>query len=80
MYAFPQLRDLSSTYCIYNFLGRNKEARDAARASLGQPAWTVGKDPKVSRIKWTTLSSYSYRNLSSRIIVVCLTCHGSGSD
>mmetsp|Transcript_22782 Transcript_22782/g.22011 ORF Transcript_22782/g.22011 Transcript_22782/m.22011 type:complete len:370 (+) Transcript_22782:93-1202(+) len=24
--------------------GREKEARDAARASLGQPAWTVGKD------------------------------------
>jgi hypothetical protein len=25
--------------CIY--IGREKEARDAARASLGQPAWTV---------------------------------------
>jgi hypothetical protein len=28
--------------------GREKEARDAARASLGQPAWTVGKDKQVS--------------------------------
>jgi hypothetical protein len=41
-----------STLRVYNsylsLLGRNKEARDAARASLGQPAWTVGKDPKVS--------------------------------
>lgn len=27
--------------------GREKEARDAARASLGQPAWTVGKDAQV---------------------------------
>ena len=30
--------------------GREKEARDAARASLGQPAWTVGKDAQVR--KW----------------------------
>lgn len=76
MYAFPQLHYLSSTYCISNFLGRNKEARDAARASLGQPAWTVGKDPKVSRIKWMTLSSYLYRDLPSRIIVVWFIGHG----
>lgn len=27
--------------------GREKESRDAARASLGQPAWTVGKDAQV---------------------------------
>ena len=79
MNAFPQLRDLSFTCCIYNFLGRNKEARDAARASLGQPAWTVGKDPKVSRMKWTMLSFYLYRNRFSRIaFVVWLT--GPGSD
>jgi hypothetical protein len=31
--------------------GRGKEARDAARASLGQPAWTVGKDQSVSKIR-----------------------------
>ena len=78
MNAFPQLRDLSVAYCVYIFSGRNKEARDAARASLGQPAWTVGKDPKVSRIKWTMLSSYLYRNRFSRIaFVVWLTGHGS---
>ena len=29
--------------------GREKEARDAARASLGQPAWTVGKDAQVRK-------------------------------
>ena len=28
-------------------IGRDKEARDAARASLGQPAWTVGKNQKA---------------------------------
>jgi hypothetical protein len=27
--------------------GRKREARDAARASLGQPCWTVGKNQKV---------------------------------
>ena len=31
-------------------LGRGKEARDAARASLGQPAWTVGRNLKVNSI------------------------------
>jgi hypothetical protein len=37
-------------HLVYMYLetGRGKEARDAARASLGQPAWTVGKDQSVS--------------------------------
>jgi hypothetical protein len=46
--------------------GREKEARDAARASLGQPAWTVGKDAQVR----TALFFLVY--LSRRMICVLI--------
>lgn len=46
--------------------GREKEARDAARASLGQPAWTVGKDAQVCAV---------FFSVRVGVILSFLPCH-----
>lgn len=54
------------------FLGREKEARDAARAALGQPAWTVGKDSKVIPVEILMLRSIDVAAIIFVILIVSI--------